>query len=94
MPRIMTIALVEGDVYWKNQFPSKAGISNTLSPVTIVLGTSKPNVMQPLLPFVSYIMVYTTTTIDTKTRSVPVLFYVFIVWLLYPWIKMQKQSNE
>ena len=45
-PKLMTISLIESVIYWLNHFPSKNGVSQTLSPANIVIGRPKPNFHQ------------------------------------------------
>ena len=69
----MTQHLVESRVTWLNRFPSKSGISTTLSPTSIVLGHPKPDMQRKRIPFGAYAMVYTSTSNDMKARSVPAI---------------------
>ena len=49
----------------------KNGVSNTVSPATIVECKPKLDFSKPTISFGSYALVYTQTTNDMKTRSVP-----------------------
>ena len=68
---LMVQHLVTSRVSWLNKFPSKNGVSQTMSPATIVLGHAKPNMKTKRIPFGSYAMCYTQTSNDMKTRAVP-----------------------
>ena len=68
---LMVQHLVESRVSWLNRFPSKNGVSDSLSPASIVLGHSKPDMSIKRIPFGSYALVYTQTSNDMKSRSVP-----------------------
>ena len=68
---LMVQYLVQSRVSWLNKFPSKNGISTTMSPATIVLGQEKPDITVRRIPFGAYAMAYTQTSNDMKTRAVP-----------------------
>ena len=68
---LMVQHLVESRVTWLNRFPSKNGVSNTLSPASIVLGHAKPDMSIQRIPFGAYAQVCTQITNNMKTRSVP-----------------------
>ena len=60
-PIIMTKSLVQGLVSWLNSFSPTNGISDTISPATIVLGKPKPDLSKPNIFFVIYALAYTKT---------------------------------
>ena len=43
IPILMLNSLVRVAIHWRNQFPSKTGVSQTVSPATIVEGKDKPD---------------------------------------------------
>ena len=55
MPQLMLIKMVYNVVKWINAFPPKVGVSEFLSPQTILTGTQLNNVMDCCLPFGSYV---------------------------------------
>ena len=61
---LMDRSLIEAITEVLNAFPSKNGISSTLSPVTIVEGKPKFDFSRAMIPFGSYTLVYE----GTKTR--------------------------
>ena len=71
MTILMVRSLVEGVVGMMNAFPSKQGISNTLSPSTIVEGKAKLDLARKMITFGSYALVYTGTSNTMKSRAVP-----------------------
>ena len=71
MTILMVRSLVEGVVGMMNAFPSKQGISNTLSPSTIVEGKAKLDLARKMITFGSYAVVYTGTSNNMKSRAVP-----------------------
>ena len=56
-----------------NNFPFKKSISQTISPSTIVKGKSKIDLSTEKISFGSYLLVYTGTINDIKTRAVPTI---------------------
>ena len=72
-PKLMTISLIGSVIYWLNHFPSKNGVSQTLSPANIVIGRPKPSFNHKKITFGSYAMVFTETTNTMKRRSVPAI---------------------
>ena len=68
-PIIMTKSLVQGRVRWLNSFSPTNGISDTISPATIVLGKPKPDSSKPKICFGAYALAYTKTKKDMKTRD-------------------------
>ena len=71
--KLMTVSLIESVIYWLNHFPSKNGVSQSLSPANIVIDRPKPNFNHKKITFGSYAMVYTRTTSTMKRRSVPAI---------------------
>ena len=72
-PITMTIALVELANHWLNQFPEQDGISDTLSPSAIVLGTPKPDCNRLKICFGSYAQVFDSTDNTMQRRSTPAI---------------------
>ena len=70
---LMIQHLIESRVSWLNRFPSKNGISQTLSPATLVLGHPKPDMNGKRLPFGAYVIVYQSTTNDMNSRGTPAI---------------------
>ena len=68
---LMVRSLVEGVVGMLNAFPSKEGISTTLSPSTIVEGKAKLDLSRKMITFGTYALVYTGTSNNMKSRAVP-----------------------
>ena len=64
--KLMTVSLIESVTYWLNHFPSKNGVSQSLSPANIVIRRPKPNFNHKKITFGSYAMVYTRTTSTMK----------------------------
>ena len=73
MPKLMVIGLVHAAVKWINVFPSKNGVSKSMSPATIVLGSPKPNMKYKRIVFGSYAMAYAGTSNKMKSRSIPAI---------------------
>ena len=73
IPKVMTISLVIGAVKWLNAFPSMTGISKTMSPSTIVIGLSKPNMKYRTIVFGAHAMVYFGTNNRMDARSIPAI---------------------
>ena len=67
----MIRSLVESVVGMMNAFPSKQGISDTLSPSTIVEGKPKLDLKRKIITFGTYALVYTGTSNNMKSRAVP-----------------------
>ena len=70
---LMVRSLIEAITEVLNAFPSKNGISSTLSPSTIIEGKPKFDFSRAMITFGSYAMVYTSTTNSMKRRSVPAI---------------------
>ena len=71
--RLMTKSLVEGIVGLLNDFPSKDGVSQTMSPSMIVTGAQMPDYNIKKIVFGSYAQVHLGTTNTMKHRSVPAI---------------------
>jgi hypothetical protein len=71
IPILMIRSLIEGIVDVLNAFPSSGGISDTLSPSTIVEGKPKLDLSKDIIVFGAYTLVYTDTANDMKSRAVP-----------------------
>jgi hypothetical protein len=69
--KLMTRHMVKGVIDMLNDFPSSNGVSQTLSPNTIVLGKGKPDFNKPRIAFGAYAMVYIGTTNTMKSRAIP-----------------------
>ena len=54
-----------------NHLPSEDGVSNTISPSTIILGEGPIDVKYPTVEFGSYVLLYTSTQNNLNRRSVP-----------------------
>ena len=61
--------LVEGVINWINSFPSKTGISQTMSLAMIVEGKSKPDFSKDMIAFGTYALTYQGTDNTIKPRS-------------------------
>ena len=70
---LMVRSLIEAITEVLNDFPSKNGILDTLSPVTIVEGKPKFDFGRAMIPFGSYALVYEGTTNTMKPRFVPAI---------------------
>ena len=70
---LMVQHLVSSRVSWLNRFPSKNGVSQSISPAGIVVGLPKPDMSINRIPFGSYAIAYTQTSNDMKTRGVPAI---------------------
>ena len=70
MTILMVRSLVEGVVAMMNAFPSKQGISATLSPSTIVEGKPKLDLKKKMITFGTYALIYTGTSNNMKSRAV------------------------
>ena len=73
MPKVMVIGLIKSATKWLNAFPSKNGISDTLSPANITQGLPNPNLNHKRIVFGSYAMVFIGSTNTMKRRSVPAI---------------------
>lgn len=69
LPRTMVKALVENAALSANQLPHTDGVSDTLSPETIVTGAPKLDYKCLKLEFGTYAQVYDGTSNDTKSRT-------------------------
>ena len=69
----MTISLIEVVLDLLNTFSSKDGVSDTLSPSTIVEVRSKVDMGQKNIVFGSYVMVHIGKTDTIKIRCIPAI---------------------
>jgi hypothetical protein len=69
LPKLMIQALVYHAAKGLNQFPGKNGISNTLSPLTIMTGRANPDYNDLKLEFGSYAQVFEDNTPSNTTTS-------------------------
>jgi len=69
LPKVMIQALVYHAAKGLNQFPAKNGISDTLSPLTIMTGRSNPDYNDLKLEFGSYVQVFEDNTPSNTTTS-------------------------
>ena len=67
----MLFSLAEYAIYWINTFSPQNGVSSTISPATIVLGRSKPDLKHDRITSGSYALVFVRTKNNMKSRSVP-----------------------
>lgn len=58
LPRLLVTHMVADAVRWLNQFPWKNGISDTMSPATIVTGVGTPNYQCMRIEFGTYAQVF------------------------------------
>ena len=68
----MTIHLAGYANYWENAFPSASGVSQTISPSSLIEGKRKPDFNYQHISYGSYALVYVGTKNNMKARSVPV----------------------
>jgi hypothetical protein len=69
LPRVMVKELVAFANGAANTLPNLDGISNNMSPDTIVTGRGRPNYNTMKLEFGTYVQVYDGTSNDTKSRT-------------------------
>ena len=69
-PRILTVNLVEAMTSWLNAFPTTTGVSQSISPATIVLGKMAPDVGNKTIGFGQYAMVHFGTKNNMRQRSI------------------------
>jgi hypothetical protein len=69
LPKVMIQALVYHAAKGLNQFPAKNGISDTLSPLTIMTGRANPDYNDLKLEFGSYVQVFEDNTPSNITTS-------------------------
>jgi hypothetical protein len=69
LPRAMVKELVSMATRVTNMLPHNDGISDTLSPATIITGLPKPDFNTMTLEFGSYVQVYDGTSNNTKSRT-------------------------
>ena len=70
-PIIITNSLVQGQVIWFRKFLPNNGISDTISPATVILGKPNPYLSKPKIYFGAYALAYTKTNNYMTTRGVP-----------------------
>jgi len=75
LPKLMVKELVLNSAKGLNQFPAQNGISDTLSPLTILTGRPNPNYNDLKLEFGSYVQVFednnpTNTTASQNTGAI------------------------
>ena len=68
---LMTKSMLEIVTNHLNHLPSEDGVSNTISPSTIILGEGPIDVKYPTVEFGSYVLLYTSTQNNLNRRSVP-----------------------
>ena len=71
--KLMIQSLIATVVKWLNAFPSKNGISKTMSPSNIVEGKPNPDFNNKRIVFGSYALVYIDTDNTMNARSVPAI---------------------
>jgi hypothetical protein len=69
LPKVMIPKLVYHAAKGLNQFPAKNGISDTLSPLTIMTGRANPDYNDLKLEFGSYVQVFEDDTPSNTTLS-------------------------
>jgi hypothetical protein len=67
LPRLMVREIVKHSVTCLNQLPATDGVSNTLSPLTIMTGKPNPDFNTMRLEFGSYVQIFEPTTFSTNT---------------------------
>jgi hypothetical protein len=67
LPRLMVNELVKHSVTCLNQIPADDGVSDTLSPNTIMTGKPNPDYNYMTLEFGMYVQVYEPTTFSSNT---------------------------
>jgi hypothetical protein len=58
IPKIMVNAIVERAIRGLNQFPARDGVSDTISPLTIMMGMPGPDYNACKLEFGGYVQVF------------------------------------
>jgi len=69
--KVMTVHAVLTAVRWINQFPSKGGISDTISPAKLLEGIDSPDLNIKRIAFGTYALVYVGTQNNMNERSLP-----------------------
>ena len=69
LPKLMIVELVGQAIRNLNQFPIKDGISNTLSPLTLMTGAPKPDFNKIKLEFGQYVQVFEDNDPSNTTKS-------------------------
>jgi hypothetical protein len=75
LPKLMIIELVRRAVKCLNQFPAVDGVSDTISPFTMITGRPNPDYNQMTLDFGTYVQVYednkpTNSTMPRSTGAI------------------------
>ena len=70
---LMVRSLIEAITEVLDAFPSKNGISDTLSPATIIEGKPKFDFIRAMISFGAYALVYVKTSNDMKPRAIPII---------------------
>ena len=73
VPKIMVITLVDSSILWLNAFPSIGGVSEFMSPSSIVGGKPKPDMNTKRIVYGSSAMVFIGTKNNMARRSVPAI---------------------
>jgi len=71
--KLMVRSLIEGVVFMLNSFPSKTGISNTMSPGMIVEGRPKIDFSKKKVVFGTYVLVTEGSDNSMKGRATPAI---------------------
>ena len=66
----MTVNLVKGDIFLKNQFPQKGSISSIISLAMIMTSILKPNIFKNMILHSAYTIIFTKSKNNMKVRSV------------------------
>ena len=69
----MLNALVRVSIHWRNQFPLRTGVSQAISPSTIVEGKDKPDLGIKKIAYGAYALAHIETTNTIKARSIPAI---------------------
>ena len=69
LPKLMIIELVRRAVKCLNQFPAPDGVSDTLSPFTIMTGKPNPDYLQMKVDFGAYVQVFEDNDPTNSTKS-------------------------
>jgi hypothetical protein len=69
LPRLMVVHMVADTVRCLNQFPWKNGISDTMSPATVLTGAGTPDYTRMRLEFGTYVQVFEDNTPSNTLRS-------------------------
>jgi hypothetical protein len=69
LPKILVRAITENSVKMLNQFPSRNGVSNHISPLTIMTGVPLPDYNTMTLELGTYVQIYEPSDITNTTRT-------------------------